>query len=237
MLHRFSMKGIKTPVYRAFSSSSIQASFRQEQRQRSSQFTLKTGPLALGFAGIATSLYYETKQNAALNEGSSRNNGDNDDYFKLIKEYYDKNVPKTEKEFHELLEKVKKDLNQIPTDSEGLKAQLNDFIDSGKATQVSFGFAMGYCSGMVLRRISRASALIVGSLFIGMQYASYYGYLDVNYRKIERSFRQYFDINQDGNVDQKDFDLLKDDITKVLEFNIPAGSGFGAGLLLGLRHR
>jgi hypothetical protein len=43
------------------------------------------------------------------------------------------------------------------------------------------------------------------------------------------------DFNKDGKVDQEDVELGYNQITKVLAFNLPAGGGFGAGFIGGLR--
>lgn len=43
------------------------------------------------------------------------------------------------------------------------------------------------------------------------------------------------DINKDGKVDNKDLQHGLDKVRDVLEYNMPSGGGFTAGLMLGLR--
>jgi len=43
------------------------------------------------------------------------------------------------------------------------------------------------------------------------------------------------DANNDGRVDEEDFRLLVNKAMDVLGYNMPAGGGFGAGFVGGLR--
>jgi len=80
--------------------------------------------------------------------------------------------------------------------SKDVEARVNEFLASGKGGQVSWGFAMGVCSGFALKKVSKVGALALGSLFVVMQCASYSGYIDVNYQKLERDVMTYLDLNK-----------------------------------------
>ena len=53
------------------------------------------------------------------------------------------------------------------------------------AGTVSFGSAMGFCSGYALKKIGRAAATTVGVIFLGLTSAQRSGYIDVRWEKIE----------------------------------------------------
>ena len=123
---------------------------------------------------------------------------------------------------------------------------------------------MGYSSGFCLKKVSRILAFGLGGLFIVVQSLSYNGYIKVNYDGIQKEIEvhnifyilylcydifmsnlcYYFsfiliqnilDINKDGKVDNKDLQHGLDKVRDVLEYNMPSGGGFTAGLMLGLR--
>jgi FUN14 domain-containing protein 1 len=63
---------------------------------------------------------------------------------------------------------------------------VNEFLQrSGPAvSQLSFGGVVGYCSGMAFRRVGKAVGVVIGLGFIGLQTASSFGYLQVDWDKI-----------------------------------------------------
>ena len=53
--------------------------------------------------------------------------------------------------------------------------------------------------------------------------------------KIQEHVRNALDLNDDGSVDGKDRAIALDKLMEILQFNLPAGSGFTAGFVGGLR--
>ena len=51
--------------------------------------------------------------------------------------------------------------------------------------QLSFGSVMGYCSGMAVKKIGKAIGFVIGVGFIGLQTASHFGYIDVDWGKVK----------------------------------------------------
>lgn len=123
----------------------------------------------------------------------------------------------------------------VPAEMADLQSQVNAFLASGKGGQISWGFLMGVCSGFALKKVSKVGAVALGGLFVLLQCASYSGYIDVNYQKLQRDMTDYLDLNHDGVLDTKDLDSLYKSVMKVLEFSLPAGSGYAAGFLVGFR--
>ncbi|KAG7394893.1 hypothetical protein PHYBOEH_004485 [Phytophthora boehmeriae] len=123
----------------------------------------------------------------------------------------------------------------LPEDYSNLQKKVDEFLASGKGGQITWGFCMGGCAGFAMKKVSKLGAVAVGTLFILLQVASYSGYVDVDYKKIERDVMNYLDINKDGVFDTKDLDSMYKSLMTILEFNLPAGSGFAAGFMLGYR--
>lgn len=141
----------------------------------------KTALAASGMC-IASTLSDDRKAHAA---SSSGNDKDND----LLEE--------VKRKLHEFstdsLEKIQK---RMPDEYKDIPKQVNDFLESGKGGQISWGFAMGVCSGFALKKVSKVGAIALGTLFVVMQCASYSGYIDVNYQKLERDVMDFLDINK-----------------------------------------
>ncbi|KAK1943082.1 FUN14 domain-containing protein 1 [Phytophthora citrophthora] len=123
----------------------------------------------------------------------------------------------------------------LPEDYSNLQKKVDEFLASGKGGQISWGFCMGACAGFAMKKVSKLGAVAIGSLFILLQCASYSGYVDVDYKKLERDVKSYLDVNKDGVFDTKDLDSMYKSVMKVLEFSLPAGSGFAAGFMIGFR--
>mmetsp|Transcript_7817 Transcript_7817/g.8966 ORF Transcript_7817/g.8966 Transcript_7817/m.8966 type:complete len:262 (-) Transcript_7817:849-1634(-) len=100
--------------------------------------------------------------------------------------------------------------------------------------QLSFGAASGLVSGYALRQGGKVVGLLAGTGFLFLQSLSYLGYIEVNWRKVERSYKNILDRNGDGVITSEDFKLLFKDTNELLKFNLPSGSGFTAGLAYGL---
>jgi hypothetical protein len=52
---------------------------------------------------------------------------------------------------------------------------------------------------------------------------------------LQKDFEEYLDLNRDGKVDMEDGKLVYERVLAALQFNMPAGTGFAAGFLGGLR--
>ena len=64
---------------------------------------------------------------------------------------------------------------------------------------------------------------------------SYSGYVTVDFKKINKDFNKLLDVDNDGEVSEKDAKQIAEKIMDVVSYNIPAGSGFGAGFIMGVR--
>ncbi len=113
--------------------------------------------------------------------------------------------------------------------------QLEEIISTGVPGQLSGGFVAGWCAGYSLKKVGKFGAFAFGIGFCTLQALSYSGYIKVNYNKIYDDFKKLLDLNNDGKVDKEDGEQLYKKLMEILTYNIPAGSGFGAGFIAGAR--
>ncbi|KAF0717808.1 Aste57867_2080 [Aphanomyces stellatus] len=130
-------------------------------------------------------------------------------------------------------------LEQLPTSWNHVQTHVQSHVENwaskGQLQNISWGFALGACSGYSLKKVSKVGAFLVGIAFCATQVASYNGYVDVNYEKLQEDITKLMDINKDGAVNAKDAKALYDKAMGILEYSLPAGSGFGVGFLVGFR--
>eukprot|EP00545_Synedropsis_sp_CCMP1620_P010011 CAMPEP_0119013274 /NCGR_PEP_ID=MMETSP1176-20130426/8284_1 /TAXON_ID=265551 /ORGANISM="Synedropsis recta cf, Strain CCMP1620" /LENGTH=186 /DNA_ID=CAMNT_0006966355 /DNA_START=43 /DNA_END=603 /DNA_ORIENTATION=+ len=128
------------------------------------------------------------------------------------------------------------DFNQVlDSVATQLGSSVQGAVDSGVPTQLSYGFVSGYCSGLALKKAGRAAAVVFGMGFVVLQTLQYSGYIQVDHGKLKKGVESLFDLDGDGDVDEKDANLAYTKVLSVLQYNMPAGGGFGAGFVGGLR--
>jgi uncharacterized membrane protein (Fun14 family) len=71
--------------------------------------------------------------------------------------------------------------------------------------------------------------------FVVLQTLQYSGYIQVDHGKMKKDMESMFDLDKDGELDKDDAKVAYSKILKILQYNMPAGGGFGAGFLGGLR--
>ncbi|CAM9851699.1 unnamed protein product, partial [Pylaiella littoralis] len=117
---------------------------------------------------------------------------------------------------------------------DAVRKKLNELLESGAPTQISFGFSMGVCCGFAAKKTAKVALVGVGLAFGSLQLLSYMGYLELDYTKIEDEMMTALDIDKSGKVDADDVQELWNR-AQVLSHNLPAGSGFVAGAIIGAR--
>lgn len=100
---------------------------------------------------------------------------------------------------------------------------------------MSYGFVCGYCSGYALRTIGKGVAVAFGLSFMGLQALAYKGYIKIEHDQFEQDFKNAMDFNKDGKVDKDDAEIAYSKVMEVLQYSLPAGSGFGGGFIAGVR--
>eukprot|EP00927_Polykrikos_kofoidii_P032573 TRINITY_DN27703_c0_g1_i2.p1 TRINITY_DN27703_c0_g1~~TRINITY_DN27703_c0_g1_i2.p1 ORF type:complete len:244 (+),score=36.78 TRINITY_DN27703_c0_g1_i2:61-732(+) len=100
--------------------------------------------------------------------------------------------------------------------------------------QLTLGSTLGWCAGMALRTFGRVAAVGVGGTFCIVQALAYKGFIEVDWRKVEKQYLRLMDKDQDGAIGVHDVTHVWNRAQDVLAFNLPAGAGFTAGLVYGL---
>jgi FUN14 domain-containing protein 1 len=89
--------------------------------------------------------------------------------------------------------------------------------------------------GLAHASTSRFALSLSGTGFVALQSLQYSGYITVDHGAIKKSVEGVMDLNKDGNVDKKDMEQASTKVMEVLQFNMPAGGGFVAGFVGGVR--
>ena len=112
------------------------------------------------------------------------------------------------------------------------KVVMPDFVSTDlvpAGSQALFGSGLGTAAGYALRVVGKAAAFTIGTSFVGLQTLSYLGYVQVDWRKVERDTTAKLDRDGDGKVTANDLALVWREVESVLIFNCPAGHGLYRG--------
>ncbi|KAF9177359.1 hypothetical protein BGZ51_008861 [Haplosporangium sp. Z 767] len=110
----------------------------------------------------------------------------------------------------------------------------NDPMISTK--ELSFGTAMGVCSGFLFKKLGKMFLLVAGLGFVSLQMLANSGYIQVNWILIESRFKEKFDLDKDGKVTVKDARHGMNWIIDILTRNFQFKSTFAGGFYLGFRY-
>ncbi|KAF9930471.1 FUN14 domain-containing protein 1 [Linnemannia zychae] len=113
------------------------------------------------------------------------------------------------------------------------KAKKDPLINSKELT---FGMAMGLCSGYLFKKLGKLMMLVIGLGFVSLQLLVNSQYVTVNWSKIESKFVDRFDVDRDGKVTVNDakhgFRWLMNILTRNFQFKATYVTGF----VLGFKH-
>jgi uncharacterized membrane protein (Fun14 family) len=127
-------------------------------------------------------------------------------------------------------------LSQLDEYAQFMGRKIQETINTGIPTEISYGFICGYSSGYALKKVGRVVSLGFGLSFALLQSLAYAGYIQFNHEALKKDIMdKYFDVNHDGKVDEQDLQMIYQKTLQVLTYNIPGGAGFGAGFIGGLR--
>ncbi|HQG27523.1 MAG TPA: FUN14 domain-containing protein, partial [Candidatus Ozemobacteraceae bacterium] len=109
-----------------------------------------------------------------------------------------------------------------PADGSGFFSQLPPEVNFA-ITTLGFGGIAGWCVGFTLKKFAKMAALVVGTVFIAIQYLAYNQYVTVDWDKIRQTV-------PDSGLQQIWMGLMS-----VFTYNFPFAGAFAAGFLLGFR--
>lgn len=117
-----------------------------------------------------------------------------------------------------------------------------DFVEAAldKAKPVlnnlTFGAFMGYCSGVAMKKVGKALAVVIGVGFIGLQSAVAAGFIQVDWEKVRVSIVMKMDSTGDGILNVDDAKAWWKKVKNILTNKVPAAGGFSLGFLYGVRN-
>lgn len=103
--------------------------------------------------------------------------------------------------------------------------------------QLGLGSIAGYAAGVAGRTAVTLGIALAGGAFITLQGLQYYGYISVDWRKVERELTAFLYSDSDGKLTAKDVQSYWQKTTDVLAFGVPGGAGFSLGLACGVGGR
>ncbi|KAG0363857.1 FUN14 domain-containing protein 1 [Gamsiella multidivaricata] len=112
-------------------------------------------------------------------------------------------------------------------------AQDEPLINSKELT---FGTAMGLCSGYLVKKLGKLMMLVVGLGFVSLQLLANSGYVKVNWVLVESKFMDRFDVDKDGKVTMNDAKHGFRWLIGLLTNNFQFKSTFVGGFVLGFRY-
>ena len=99
--------------------------------------------------------------------------------------------------------------------------------------ELGMGGIFGWTAGVAAKKVTMQVAYMVGVAFIGLQALSYYGYINISWRKVQGDLYSVVDQNSDGKLDAKDLVAFWKNFKRVMTTNLPSSGGFAAGFLFG----
>uniref|UniRef100_K3WWZ6 EF-hand domain-containing protein n=1 Tax=Globisporangium ultimum (strain ATCC 200006 / CBS 805.95 / DAOM BR144) TaxID=431595 RepID=K3WWZ6_GLOUD len=116
----------------------------------------------------------------------------------------------------------------------------NEYVDwiidqvAGRIGDITLGGGLGFCSGYALKQVGKVAAITIGGLFLLAQIASSKGYININWKKVEKDVITAVDPDGDGKITKNDFKIWLNQLLSMLKHNLPSSAGFTGGFVLGL---
>ena len=93
--------------------------------------------------------------------------------------------------------------------------------------QITFGGLAGFVAGYALKKVGKVAAIVLGLFLVGLQLLAYYGYITVDWTRIQHSV--------DPLLGKDQLEGMWQGLLNVLTYNAPFAGSFAAGLVLGLK--
>lgn len=94
-------------------------------------------------------------------------------------------------------------------------------------TQLGFGGVIGFCTGFMVKKVSKLAAVIVGLVFVLLQVLSYYGIISIEWGPV----KEWWDKETSPDQLQGAWTSVRN----LLFSNVPALAGAVPGFFLGLK--
>jgi uncharacterized membrane protein (Fun14 family) len=102
-------------------------------------------------------------------------------------------------------------------------------------SELCFSSMMGISCGYAAKRLAKDALYGVGLAFMGLQGLAYFGYITINWNKIEGDVTKAIDQDGDGKLTVKDAGVLMKRVVGFFRTGLPNAAGFTSGFYLGLK--
>ena len=129
-------------------------------------------------------------------------------------------------------------MSDIPTETPpGENDAVAQAIDTAKPIvgNLTFGTVFGYCSGKAFKTLGQVASVVVGAAFISLQVAASFGYVQIDWKKVQSDVVTKVDATGDGKITVDDAKAYWKKLKEVLTYRLPAAGGFSLGFLYGLK--
>ncbi len=99
---------------------------------------------------------------------------------------------------------------------------------------ITMGAIVGFASGFSLKKIGKAAAFFIGLSFLASQTLSHMGYLQIDWRLIERQLLSLLDLDGDAQLTRRDLEIWWGKFKAAMTHQLPSTTGFVTGFALGL---
>lgn len=122
--------------------------------------------------------------------------------------------------------------NLVDSGKSWLSRMSNDVSKTSVAKQIGIGAVGGWATGFVFGKVGRAAATTLGTSLVLFQLANHYGYIKVDWKKVEKTKK---DVAKDlqNNVGTYLPKFIDESKTLAAQ-NVYLASGFAGGFLLGI---
>jgi len=122
--------------------------------------------------------------------------------------------------------------NLVDSGKSWISKMTNDVSKTSVAKQIGIGALGGWATGFVFGKVGRAAATTLGTSLVLFQLANHYGYIKVDWKKVEKTKKDVTKDLQDnvGAYVPKFLDESKALAAK----NVYLAGGFAGGFLLGI---
>jgi len=122
--------------------------------------------------------------------------------------------------------------NLVDSGKSWISKMTNDVSKTSVAKQIGIGALGGWATGFVFGKVGRAAATTLGTSLVLFQLANHYGYIKVDWKKVEKTKKNVTKDLQDnvGAYVPKFLDESKALAAK----NVYLAGGFAGGFLLGI---
>jgi uncharacterized membrane protein (Fun14 family) len=93
--------------------------------------------------------------------------------------------------------------------------------------QLGFGGIMGFCVGYASKKIAKTAVILIGIIFICIQFLAYYGWVEPHWDKAAHAVEQ--------GAQSGVFESAFSSCMRVLVKNLPFGAAFIGGFWLGMK--